>query len=304
MIRLSNGHRFEYMAAGGALGYDGQGWPWEQPLRWLDRLEPRLFTVVTKTLTPQATKGNLRWTRPWDCVRFIPHGLVNAVGLSNPGFGWWCQQVERRLNKSSPPLVVSITVHDGEIDQLALMAGRLSQNRHVVGIEFNPSCPNTSVDLATNANFIIAACQAIKERTELPLLLKLSVRHPAEDIVTRLGGTVEALSINSVPWAFVYPAKPSPLAHHGGGGVSGGAAQVHTWAYARRLHQLAHLPIIGPSIWWFDDLMSLRRMGMSALSFGSIFLRYPWRPTLYVRRDRAHRRRNFRHIQKANPFCT
>lgn len=33
MIELSNGHRFEFVAASGALAFDGRGWPWEWPLR-------------------------------------------------------------------------------------------------------------------------------------------------------------------------------------------------------------------------------------------------------------------------------
>jgi len=38
-------------------------------------------------------------------------------------------------------------------------------------------------------------------------------------------------------------------------------------------------------LWEFDDIRKLRKMGAKAISFGSIFLRYPWRPTLFVRKD-------------------
>ena len=61
MIRLSNGREFEYMAASGALAYDGRGWWWEWPLRWCGLLDPSLFTIVTKTLTRHPRRGNLRW---------------------------------------------------------------------------------------------------------------------------------------------------------------------------------------------------------------------------------------------------
>ncbi len=45
MITLSNGHCFEYMVASGALGFDGNGWPWERPLVALGLIKPELFTI-------------------------------------------------------------------------------------------------------------------------------------------------------------------------------------------------------------------------------------------------------------------
>ena len=69
MLTLSNGHSFTFMAASGALAFDGEGWPWEQPLRCLGLLDPSLFTIVTKTLTRHPRKGNLRWYNPFRVVR-------------------------------------------------------------------------------------------------------------------------------------------------------------------------------------------------------------------------------------------
>ncbi|HEY4504003.1 MAG TPA: hypothetical protein VJJ28_02755 [Candidatus Paceibacterota bacterium] len=85
MITLANGHKFKYMVASGALAFDGKGWPWERPLVWLGLIKPELFTVVIKSLTRTSRVGNLRWWKPWTCVRLIPGGSVNKVGLTNPG---------------------------------------------------------------------------------------------------------------------------------------------------------------------------------------------------------------------------
>lgn len=292
MITLSNGYRFEYMAASGALAYDGQGWPWEQPLRipgWLhprwEIFDPSLFTPVTKTFTPQPHAGSPYW----DCVRFIPHGVANAVALKNPGIGWFYKNIGPRLEHKPTRLMASITADDA--GTLALMAQRLD-GFNLAGIEFNASCPNTDNALIRNIALIIDGCRAIKSNSRLPLLLKLSVVHPPEHILRHIVGLVEAISINSVPWQVMYPAHHplhhgSPLKHRGHGAVSGGAAQTQTWPYAERLASSTSIPIIGPSVWWFKDLATLRTKGMKAISFGSIWLRYPWRPTLYVRRDRA-----------------
>ena len=98
MITLSNGHAFEYMVASGALAFDGKGWPWERLLVWLGLIKPELFTVVIKSLTRNPRPGNLRWWKPWTCVRLIPGGSVNKVGLTNPGIEWWCKKVGPKLD--------------------------------------------------------------------------------------------------------------------------------------------------------------------------------------------------------------
>lgn len=49
---------------------------------------------------------------------------------------------------------------------------------------------------------------------------------------------------------------------------------------------MKNVPIIGCSIWDYEDIDNLYNIGCEAISFGSIFLRYPWRPTTFVRRYR------------------
>ena len=105
-------------------------------------------------------------------------------------------------------------------------------------------------------------------------------------ILSSIGGLIEAISINSVPWDIVFPDKKSPLAHLGGGGVSGKVAQPHTWGFVKRIVKETKIPVIGPSVWDFKDIERLRKLGAKAISFGAIFLPYPWRPTTFVRRDK------------------
>ena len=105
MITLSNGFSFEYVTASGALGYDGRGWPWEWPLRWLGLIDPSFFLNVMKTVTLPPRKGNLRWWKPWDCIRLMPHGAVNAVGLTNPGPDWLAEKIGPKVNSKKIPLV-------------------------------------------------------------------------------------------------------------------------------------------------------------------------------------------------------
>ncbi len=280
MIIFSNSHRFEYMVASGALGFDGEGWPWEKPLKLVGLLNPALFTVVIKTLTWQPRQGNYRWYNPFRCVRLLPGGVVNAVGLTNPGIKWWCREVGPQVNSKKIPLVGSIL---GEPYELVEMA-RMLNDFDLIGLEVNASCPNTNDDLLINTAKIVEGCRAAKSESRFPIILKLSVVHDIEGIVNKTKDIVEAFSINSVPWQLVFPGLSSPLEHFGGGGVSGKIAQQYTWTLVFHLSTM-RVPVIGPSVWEFEDIARIRGLGAKAVSFGSIFLRYPWRPTLFVRRD-------------------
>ena len=281
MIQFSNGHQFEYMTASGALGFEGKGYIWEQPLRCLGFLEPKLFTSVTKTLTLSATQGNLRWYNPLRAIRFINNGVVNAVGLSNPGVDWWCKKIGPSVNSSKIPLIVSIF---GEPWELAKMA-KLLNKFDLVGLEINASCPNTQTNILHDTAGIVAGCKAVKANSRFPLILKLSVSYKIPDIVNEVGDYIEAISINSVPWEIAFPNKKSPLRKFGSGGISGKAAQPFTWELIKKITSITQIPVIGTSIWDFENLQSVRGIGAKAISFGSVFTRYPWRPTQFVRKE-------------------
>src|SRR3990167_5592979 len=112
MVTVANGHRFQFMAASGALAFDGRGWPWEWPLRMIGLLDPTLFTIVVKTLTRQPRKGNLRWSRPWSVIKHLgASGVVNAIGLTNGGIDWWLRDVAPRI-PSDYKIVVSVEADD------------------------------------------------------------------------------------------------------------------------------------------------------------------------------------------------
>ncbi len=284
MIRFSNGHAFEYMTASGALGFDGKGWPWEQPWRWFGLFDPTLFTSVTKTLTLRPMEGNWRRYNPFRCVRLISGGVVNAVGLSNSGVDWWCKKIGPSINSTKIPLVASIF---GELEELAEMA-RMLNGFDLVGLEINASCPNTETYILQDTARVIASCEAVKTNSRLPLILKVSVTHDVSQIVKRVENLVEAISINSIPWVIAFPNRRSPLEIFGGGSVSGKAAQPFTWVLVKKITELTAIPIIGPSVWDFNDMEKVRNFGAKAVSFGSIHLRLPFGPALptwYVRKE-------------------
>lgn len=282
-IVLSNGHILEYLAASGALGYDGRGWPWEWIFKLIGKFDSTLFTSIGKTITLEKRKGNFHWYNPFYCVRPIEGGVVNAYDLSNGGLEWFCRDVAPNVDSKKQALMASLL---GKPHELVQMVERLEQF-DFVGYEINISCPNTGDDLLTNTRQNIRGCELVKSTTDRPIIVKLSAANDFEPIVRELRGIAEAIDINSVPWRMVFGDRRSPLEHLGDGGVSGKPTQPINWALVQRLKEITDIPVIGPSVWNYEDIDRLREIGADAISFGSLFLRHPTWPTTFVRKDMA-----------------
>ncbi len=299
MITLSNGHSFEYMVSSGALAFDGKGWPWERLLVRLGLIMPELFTVVLKTLTLKPRKGNLRWWKPWECVRLIPGGSDNKVGLTNKGNDWWCDKVAPHINFKKYSIVGSIYGSRTELVQMAETFNRFE----VKSLEVNASCPNTGHPME-DVGIVVEDVKAVKNVSGHPIIVKVSVAQDYLAIAQGLKGIAEAISLNSVPWEIVFPGKRSPLwrlekkVGGGGGGVSGKPAQKYNWAAVEALAKQGGLQVIAPSIMEFEDIDHVRDLGAGAVSFGTIHLPShpvwlkPWtiftnpcKPTRFVMRE-------------------
>jgi len=288
-IKLSNGHVFTYLVASGALKYDGSGWWFEKYFMrffnlWNGLIDPRLFTVIGKSITREPKKGNLKWTDMFGfgCVRHIKDGVVNAVGLTNPGFDWWMKDVAPRVKSLPWKLIMSLY---GTPEELAQMAKVLEESKcGIVAIEVNVSCPNTH-DGLPDIDYVIRSMKVVKENTSLPIIAKLSPDQDYKTIVPLVASMVEAIDINTAPWNLVFDEAldqtSSPLAHLAktGGGVSLMAARGCTWRMIRELVGLELLPVIGCGIMKHEDMACLLNgYGVRAISFGAIHIPNFWKP--------------------------
>ena len=283
MIRLPNDESIEFLTGSGALGFDGRGWWWEYPLRWLGLLDPHDFAIVVKTLTLHPRKGNLRWYAPWRCVRLIPGGTVNAVGLTNPGIEWWLRTGYPRMQRMGLQTIVSLYAESvEEARQLA----RLLAPLRITAIELNASCPNVPHDSAVA--HVVAIAQALQAAGH-PLIVKVGYDQPYVELAQALEGIADAIhAINAVPWHIVFPECVSPLAHLGGGAVSGEPIRPFVREAVGKLRRATRLPIIaGGGIYTLRDLEELWALGARAFSISTLFLRAPWRPNQLVRQWRA-----------------
>ncbi len=283
MILLSNGHVLKYVVASGALAFDAKGWWWEKPLFWLGLIKPHLFTVVTKTLTYEATEGNLKMWKPWTCVRILKNGgTVNKIGLTNDGIEWWLKNVAPFIDFKKQAIIVSIS---GSREYIISMIKQLNA-LGIKAIEINGSCPNTASGV-TDSAYVIETFRLAHAASEHPLIVKVGVTQDYMAIAQGVAKYAEAISLNSVPWGIVYPHKQSPMTKlkgAGGGGVSGKPAQEFNWKAAKELAEKNYLPVICPSIMEYGDLEKVDELGAKAYSFGAIHIRTPWKPTSIVER--------------------
>ncbi len=307
MIKLSNGHRLEFLISSGAFAFRGKGWLWERLQVELDLIDPSLFTIELKSLTAEPRKGNLNWANPltwlpwspWACVKLIHGGSVNKVGLSNRGIDWWCKRIAPKIDFEQEDIIVSLY---GTTDELIAMASRLDRY-DLVAITVNDSCPNSGHALEASSS-AIRSTVAVRHATRHPVLVKVSAAQDYCAIAAGLHNVAEAIQLNSVPWEMVFPGQRSPLwrlenkVRGGGGGISGHLAQRHNWKAVRELVAQGAVPVIAPSIMEYYEMRYVTEtLGAQACSFGAIHMATkgkPWtvftnpcKPTAYVRRYRA-----------------
>jgi dihydroorotate dehydrogenase (NAD+) catalytic subunit len=94
--------------------------------------------IITKGLSLKPREGN---TPPR--IREVPCGLINSIGLENPGLEEFKSKVLPNINKIGKPVFVNLAGHD--IEEFVLLIEELNCEPAIVGYEINISCPNVSM---------------------------------------------------------------------------------------------------------------------------------------------------------------
>lgn len=289
MINLSNGVSFNVIASSGSRGWaggdEGHGLAraYKAPWHWCSWPD---IPVVTKTLTRYPRKGNLTFWRPWRCVQPVSGtrlgGLVNAVGLTNPGIIAWIKDYYRFKTPRRCPIFVSIMPTDEDYAYFMTSLLELSC-ASIAGIELNLSCPSAGPVNLDKALSLYNTCQA---NTDLPIIPKFGWQDDyvgfCRTVLDR-GWKLPAVHlINCIPWAALpdYKTSPSPLAKYGlSGGVSGSPLSRHSlWALWRMRKEVPQVPVIsGGGVMCAQDAITRLDDGAAAVSLGSVYLLRPWR---------------------------
>jgi dihydroorotate dehydrogenase (NAD+) catalytic subunit len=140
-----------------------------------------LGAIVSKTITVSARPGN---SMPRTCE--TPSGMLNSIGLENPGVEKFVKEKLPMLSKYKVPLIISIAAMDGPED-FSRLAKRLNKIKEVAAIELNISCPNVKHNVGkTKAN-----CQLISQDAQATYEAVRKARHGTnKTIITKLSPNV------------------------------------------------------------------------------------------------------------------
>ena len=206
------------------------------------------------------------------------HGLINAVGLSNPGIEEEIKELKKakiELKKIGVPLVASFFAD--KVDNFALLAEKLSEAEPDF-LEVNISCPNTESDLgrmfAAEVKTAAAVTRVVKKRTKIPLIVKLSpnvtdIKEIAKAVEEAGADTISA--INTVgPGMFIDIESGQPILANKVGGLSGPAIRPIAIAKVFEICSVVKIPVIGiGGINSGKDAIEIMMAGASAVGVGS-----------------------------------
>lgn len=193
-----------------------------------------LGAVVVKSLSPEPWGGN-----PAPRLHPVAAGMLNSVGLQNPGIEAWLEGELPALAATGARVVVSIWGHTaGDYGRAATAVARArtspntSAARAIVAVEANVSCPNVEDRRRMFAHSCAATEAAVGDAagalagTGLPLWAKLSpnVTDLPEIAAAAIGAGAEGVTlVNTLMGLAIDPATGMPRLGGGGGGLSGPA---------------------------------------------------------------------------------
>jgi dihydroorotate dehydrogenase (NAD+) catalytic subunit len=224
------------MTASGTFGYG------EEYARYMDI--NRLGAIIVKGISLESRKGN-----PPPRIMETPCGMLNSIGLENVGAEVFIKEKLPFLRGFDTAVIVNIF---GEtVEEYRNLAERLSRAEGVRALEVNISCPNVKkggIAFGTEPGMAAEVTRAVKEATDLPVIVKLSPNVSDITVIARAveDGGADALSvINTLRGMSVDVEKRVPHLKNITGGLSGPAIRPIALRMVWEVVQTVSIPIIG-----------------------------------------------------------
>jgi len=228
--------------------------------------------VTAKTCTPAPRRGHRNPTAiDWG------HGLLNAMGLPNPGAAEEAEmlaEARRRLAPLGVALVASIAADT--VEGFAEAAAAVARARPDL-IEVNVSCPNVAAEhgemFAVSPSAAAAAPRAAKRATSIPCIVKLSPQVPDIAAIARAvagAGADGITAINTMPGMLVDAETGLPILANRTGGISGPALKPVALRCVFEVCAAVRIPVIGTGgIATGSDAVEMISGGAAAVGVGS-----------------------------------
>jgi dihydroorotate dehydrogenase (NAD+) catalytic subunit len=236
--------------------------------------------LVTKAVSLEPRAG-----APAPRVAEFPGGMINAVGLANPGVDsvrathlpWLAANLKRAQ--------VLVNVVGYAVEDFAGVIMRLEGAAGVHGFELNVSCPNVragGMEFGADPVVLTELVRQARDATDLPIFVKLSPTVPdiAHTATAALAGGATGLTlVNTWPGLIIDVEHRRPALGFGTGGVSGAGllpiGLLATW----KVWKATHAPILGVGgIASANDALQYLVAGASAVAIGTAAMRDPRLP--------------------------
>jgi dihydroorotate dehydrogenase (NAD+) catalytic subunit len=231
--------------------------------------------LVSKTITREPRAGN-----PPPRIMETVGGMLNSIGLQNPGIDAFLTDYLPVLRSAGCPLIVNVAGEDP--NDFVALAERVGHEPGIAAVELNLSCPNVAggLDFSTKPQETERVVRAVKRVCPLPVFAKLSpnVTSIVEIAMAAEAGGADGLSmINTVVGMAIDAKKWRPVLARGTGGLSGPAIKPVALAAVWRTSQAVKLPIIGiGGIMTATDVVEFLLAGASAVQVGTANFIDPW----------------------------
>ena len=228
----------------------------------------RLGAVVTKGVADHPWPGN-----PTPRVAETPSGMMNAIGLQNPGIDVFVERDLKFLEDYDTNVIVNVCGHSKE--EYLNVVERLADEKRVDMLEINVSCPNVKeggIAFGTRPEALYDITKAIKEIAKQPVIMKLSpnVTSIADMAKAAEDGGADAISlINTLTAMKIDIYKRKFALANKTGGLSGPAIRP---VAVRMVYEASHavkIPVIGMGgIATAEDAIEFMMAGASAVAVG------------------------------------
>ena len=248
-----------------------------------DYCDPNVLGGITlKGLTLEPRTGNLG-TR----IAETPSGILNCVGLENPGIDYFEKEIIPNLKKQGVDKTnIIVNINGSSVEQYVELAKRVNEIEEIDLVELNISCPNVKDGgMAFGANPEVAGRttrEVKKILTKKPLIVKLS---PNVTNIVEIAKIVEANGadaismINTLLGMRIDTKTGKPILGNVMGGLSGPAVKPVAVRMVYQVAQNVNIPIIGMGgISSYEDAVEFIMAGATLVSLGTALFPNPVLP--------------------------
>ena len=234
------------------------------------------------SLSFKGTTAEPRFGNPAPRIAECPEGMLNAVGLQNPGVEAVCERELPALRERFRKPVMA-NVSGFSIEEYVKTVSRLEREPGIGWFEINISCPNVhggGLAFGTSAENAAAVTKAVRAVTDKPIIIKLS---PNVTDITEIAKACEAAGadgvslINTLLGMKIDLKTKKPLLANKTGGLSGPAVKPVAVRMVYQVYEAVKIPIVGMGgISSADDVLEFMLAGAAAVEVGAANLTDPY----------------------------